>query len=124
MVGFISYLFLTPTYVNMFTIYSYCNIHDITWGNRATVVDEAVRQKEDQFKSFRLNVLILWIIFNVLGSYTLNQLVRGGNSEGALLAFSMFLAFTVLFRLLSAILSRLVTCCPKRKFTPIDVKPW
>ena len=38
--GFISYLFLTPTYVNMFIVYSFCNIHDVTWGNRATNLSE------------------------------------------------------------------------------------
>ena len=122
--GFISYLFLTPTYVNMFIIYSFCNVHDVTWGNRATNLSEEMQKKDDEFKAFRSNVLILWIIFNVLGSYILNSLVRGGNADGALLAFSVFLAFTVFFRLISAIMSRLCQCCPKGKVATIKQKEW
>lgn len=122
--GFISYLFLTPTYVNMFIVYSFCNIHDVTWGNRATNLSEEMQKKDDEFKAFRSNVLILWIVFNVLGSYVLNQLVRGGNAEGALLAFSIFLAFTVFFRLISALLSRVLQCCPKGKVAKITQREW
>ena len=106
--GFISYLFLTPTYVNMFIVYSFCNIHDVSWGNRDTIQSKEIQEKERAFKQFRSNVLIVWIIFNVLGSYVLNNLVRAGNANGALLAFSVFLAFTVFFRLLSAIMSRML----------------
>ena len=32
--GLISYLFLAPTYVNLFVIYAFANIHDVSWGNR------------------------------------------------------------------------------------------
>lgn len=32
--GIAQFLFLTPTYVNIFLIYAICNIHDCTWGNR------------------------------------------------------------------------------------------
>jgi cellulose synthase/poly-beta-1,6-N-acetylglucosamine synthase-like glycosyltransferase len=28
------YFFLLPTYVNMFSIYSFCNMHDISWGTK------------------------------------------------------------------------------------------
>lgn len=27
-------LFLTPTYFNLFTLYSMINLHDVSWGNR------------------------------------------------------------------------------------------
>jgi len=35
-VGLISYLLLIPMFANIFTIYSMCNLHDISWGNRPT----------------------------------------------------------------------------------------
>lgn len=32
--SFFQYLLLSPTYVNVLNIYSFCNIHDVSWGNR------------------------------------------------------------------------------------------
>lgn len=34
MTVFIQYMFMLPTFVNMFTIYSFCNMHDISWGTK------------------------------------------------------------------------------------------
>lgn len=34
--SFFQYLLLLPLYVNMLNIYAFCNIHDISWGNRDT----------------------------------------------------------------------------------------
>lgn len=30
----IQYLFMLPTFMNIFIIYSFCNVHDVTWGTR------------------------------------------------------------------------------------------
>ncbi|KAI8803323.1 chitin synthase-domain-containing protein, partial [Cladochytrium replicatum] len=30
----LQYLFLLPTYINVFQIYSFCNLHDISWGTK------------------------------------------------------------------------------------------
>lgn len=32
--SFLQYLLLSPSYVNVLNIYSFCNIHDVSWGNR------------------------------------------------------------------------------------------
>jgi chitin synthase len=32
--GLIAYLFMMPTFINIFQIYAMCNLHDISWGNR------------------------------------------------------------------------------------------
>ncbi|GEQ70435.1 hypothetical protein JCM33374_g4112 [Metschnikowia sp. JCM 33374] len=34
--SFFQYLLLSPSYVNVLNIYSFCNIHDVSWGNRDT----------------------------------------------------------------------------------------
>lgn len=34
--SFLQYLLLSPAYVNVLNIYSFCNIHDVSWGNRDT----------------------------------------------------------------------------------------
>ncbi|KAI9048597.1 hypothetical protein LZ554_007430 [Drepanopeziza brunnea f. sp. 'monogermtubi'] len=31
---FVQYLLLTPTYINILNVYSFCNTHDITWGTK------------------------------------------------------------------------------------------
>jgi hypothetical protein len=33
-VVFPQYLYMLPTYVNMFSIFSFCNMHDISWGTK------------------------------------------------------------------------------------------
>ncbi|TPX75821.1 chitin synthase [Chytriomyces confervae] len=30
----LQYMFLLPTYVNVFMVYAFCNIHDVTWGTK------------------------------------------------------------------------------------------
>lgn len=32
--SFLQYLLLSPTYINVLNTYSFCNIHDVSWGNR------------------------------------------------------------------------------------------
>lgn len=34
--SFLQYLLLSPSYINVLNIYSFCNIHDVSWGNRDT----------------------------------------------------------------------------------------
>ena len=36
MIGVFSYIFMMPTFINVMAIYSMCNLHDISWGNRPT----------------------------------------------------------------------------------------
>lgn len=50
--GMFSYLFLAPTYINVFVVYSFSNIHDVTWGNRATTNGQTDK-KQDDFKHYR-----------------------------------------------------------------------
>lgn len=32
--SFVQYLLISPSYVNVLNIYAFCNIHDVSWGNR------------------------------------------------------------------------------------------
>ena len=34
LVGLVSYIVLIPMFVNVFSIYSFSNLHDVSWGNR------------------------------------------------------------------------------------------
>ena len=33
-IGMVTYIILLPTFINIMTIYSMSNLHDISWGNR------------------------------------------------------------------------------------------
>ena len=33
-IGLISYILLIPMFINVFSIYSFSNLHDVSWGNR------------------------------------------------------------------------------------------
>ncbi len=91
---FVQYTFMLPTYVFILPIYSFCNIHDISWGtkgistnNDLKKVDErhdsekkllilidkdpdTIRERkielEDKFKAYRSHVLLAWISTNGL----------------------------------------------------------
>jgi chitin synthase len=32
--SFIQYLLLAPSYINVINVYAFCNVQDVTWGNR------------------------------------------------------------------------------------------
>ena len=36
-IGLTVYVLLLPTFINIMQIYSMCNLHDISWGNRPSV---------------------------------------------------------------------------------------
>jgi chitin synthase len=62
--GVFHYLFLTPTYVNIFLIYSICNIHDCTWGNRPDLLTQEEKNRIEEFEEFRIRWVIVWVLCN------------------------------------------------------------
>lgn len=62
--GIFHYLFLTPTYVNIFLIYSICNIHDCTWGNRPDLLTQEEKNRVEEFEDFRIRWVIVWVLCN------------------------------------------------------------
>lgn len=70
--GVIHYILLIPTYVNIFLIYSICNVHDCTWGNRPDNLNEEEKQRTEEFEEFRAKWVIIWVICNSSFSYFLN----------------------------------------------------
>lgn len=67
--GIVYLLFMTPTYINIMSVYAVSNIHDVSWGSRpAGAVSSAVSQKEAnmtaEYQDFRSKFLIIWIVAN------------------------------------------------------------
>ena len=101
--GLVSIILLTPTYVNIFSIYAICNIHDVTWGSRPTVVSTEVKQanakRDVDYKFYRSNILIFWVICNWSISSLLVFLDRRGFAE-ILFGISIVIAFVTIFKLI------------------------
>lgn len=91
-VGLFSYILLIPMFVNVFSIYSFSNLHDVSWGNRPTTTGTGTEafsanvktQKltADNYEEFRANVLFIWICSNGAYFYIVLKLV--GSSDPTL----------------------------------------
>ena len=76
-VGLLAYILLIPMFINVFSIYAFSNLHDVSWGNRPSTTgtgteafssNKAVQElTAKNYKEFRANVLFIWIICN--GAY-------------------------------------------------------
>ena len=72
--GFVIWFVMLPCYINIFSIYAFSNIHDISWGNRPAAADTeqmASNAKKaakllDNYKVFRINVVAIWLMCNAL----------------------------------------------------------
>ena len=72
-------LFLSPTYVNIIIIYSMANLHDISWGNRATDNKKGDETKKS-LEQFRALYLIVWIAMNAIYGYGIIYLTDNSQS--------------------------------------------
>lgn len=76
------------------TVYSMCNLDDVTWGNRPSnaskglnvVVDDAKRQEilRQNYRTTRTHILIWWLMANVSLMYTFDALVLSAVHNGNL----------------------------------------
>ncbi|OMJ76407.1 hypothetical protein SteCoe_24239 [Stentor coeruleus] len=84
--GIIQYLLTIPTYINIFTIYAVCNIHDCSWGNRPGASESDSEKKREGKTSknahelFRAYYVIFWLIGNSAFAYILDALNVSGKS--------------------------------------------
>lgn len=104
--GIIYVTYLSPTYVNIFTIYSISNIHDVTWGSRPTTEGNAVernteKKKDGLYKDFRSKFLIFWCIVNILIGFCIITLFRSGKLE-LIFYFAVFLLVVMLFKIFAS----------------------
>ena len=116
--GAIYAIFLTPTYANIFTIFAISNIHDVSWGSRpggntqdkhaAAKVKFAAAKKEEQYKNYRANFLVVWLGVNVAVGGTITYWSRSGQ-EIFLLYLGIALSAIISFKLILSTLHKLVS---------------
>lgn len=100
--GLLYVFFMSPTYINIMTIFAICNIHDVSWGSRPKGTKEVLETAREEnmkieYKNYRSNFLIIWVIINMgAGSWVVN--VSRGNQEYFLLIITAILGFILLVK--------------------------
>jgi len=108
--GILYVTYLSPTYVNIFTMYSISNIHDVSWGSRpstsqdqdisgkAKILKEVERKKDVMYRDFRAKFLIFWCATNLFVGYLILYLFNDGN-EQIIFGFAIFLVGVMVFKI-------------------------
>ena len=126
LIGIPVYFFFTPFTFITLVIYSFANIHDVTWGNRPSISTSSKSQflKSDverimSYKKFRGGILLLWCFMNIGISYCITEINKdsGEISSYFIDIFLCYCGLILLYRSLFAILHRLKhACCAKKYF--------
>lgn len=94
--------YLGPTYANIMTIYSICNIHDVSWGNRPTQQNAIFAKIENKkgilYRDYRANFLIIWALINIAVAAGLVNLSRRGDVF-VIFLLGVFLVCIMIFRI-------------------------
>ena len=111
-------LYMAPTYINIISIYAISNIHNISWGSRPEVKDEKSESKfnkiekklEIDYKNFRANFLIFWLVLNLLIGNSVTYISRESN-EIIILCLAYFLFGMIAFKLFFSSLDTIKQWC-------------
>jgi chitin synthase len=109
--GVIYSIFMAPTFINLITLYSICNLHDVSWGSRPSgkvTKGQSQREKnmEASYKNTRSYVLVFYFWINVGAGTVITQLSRRDNGS-VLLAFAALPMLVVVLKLIFAILHKI-----------------
>lgn len=100
--GVVYATYLSPTYVNILTIYAISNIHDVTWGSRdveqTKTFKDVEKKKSILYRNFRSNFLIFWLIINTIAGYGIITMSRGGSID-IILFLGTFLILIMIFKI-------------------------
>ena len=95
--GVLSFIFMTGSYVNIFLIYSICNIHDVSWGNRPDKMTADEKCLVDEYKNERTRWVLVWILMNASFAYLSNIVTSSGSPWGkAYIIVLMLIAYLII----------------------------
>lgn len=118
--GIVQYLLATPTYVNIFTIYAVCNVHDCTWGNRSGELTAKENETKSDYERYRAYYVSFWFLANSGFAYSFDALNVSGES------YSIFIYWVgvgglaiIILRFVGALIFMIkVGCCKTRDRKP------
>ena len=114
--GALHYILLIPTYINIFMIYSICNVHDCTWGNRPDALNSDEKQRLEEFEEFRARWVVIWVFCNSLFAYVMSAASENVSTN----AYYYFLALSgtgmgiLMIRVIGGLIYLCCECCEKR----------
>lgn len=121
--GVIYVIFLSPTFINIITIYAISNIHTVNWGTRPAVEDKksgdfkkAEAKKETLYKNFRSNFLIIWLMVNITVCNIVLYFSRESNRVAVFL-LAGFLTFVIGIKLISSFLFIAKSWCQNKRIS-------
>jgi cellulose synthase/poly-beta-1,6-N-acetylglucosamine synthase-like glycosyltransferase len=117
--GIVYVIFMSPTYVNINSIYAVSNIHDVSWGSREAgsgiSVDSLKQERmEDEYKNYRSVFLIIWILLNNLVGFAVVFISKNGGIY-YLLGIGGFLTMIVGIKILLSILHHFMALFDAKK---------
>ena len=100
--GLFSLIYLSPTYVNIISIYAISNIDDISWGTRASNAVNNITQKEkktkEEYQDYKAWFLVIWSLVNLSVGLAMVEISR--NQEYYLVHIvAFFLGIIIGFKL-------------------------
>jgi hypothetical protein len=106
--GIVYLIFLSPTYINIISLYSICNIHDISWGSRPAGDDVSKASKRDinmsiDYKNYRSQFLVVWAASNASIGFIVVLISRSGQ-QSYLFFFAAILTVMIGFKLICSFL--------------------
>jgi hypothetical protein len=75
--GFVSFLFYSPTYLNILNVYSLCRIDDISWGTKGLDSSPSSNSLAGSWKLIKMVHVAKYVIWNVVLSAVLLTLGAG-----------------------------------------------
>ena len=116
--GSIYAIYLSPTYINILTIYAISNIHDVSWGSRPDSKDKdpnlrfekLEKRREIEYKNYRSNFLIIWCLVNTIVSIAVLYSINNGYLY-FVHALAIFLLFVTAFKLVCSVMFMICNCC-------------
>ena len=113
-------LILSPTLLIVVSIYSICNIHNVTWGSRPDKKYRSTKKKstnlkeiEIEYKNYRSNFLIIWTMFNTAISKSI-QISFFEDYEWVIWSFLVLMVFLYASQLFFSVISMLFDWCKRR----------
>ena len=114
--GISHYVVLIPTYVNIFFIYSVCNVHDCSWGNRKDTLTSFEDLSSDEYEKFRTQWAVFWVLCNSAIAYLAYYVYKLDNQFSFVVITIITITGTsiIILRGLGAIIYIFVECCQKK----------
>lgn len=110
--GVIYATYLSPTYVNILTIYAIANIHDITWGSRPDVQmgnhTSTEKKKDILYKDYRSRFLVFWALVNAAVGVAISS-----SAYFIIVVIGGFLGIVMLFKIVLSIVHTFKEKCDR-----------